>query len=113
MHEKLKDWIEACNECAAACENCASTCLQEDDIKWMARCIMLDRDCANICTIASAFMARGSDFAEDICRMCADICRACGEEFRDHKVDHCQKCADACERCAHECEKMVTAFLGT
>src|SRR5674476_1163068 len=50
--------IEACNECVTACENCASSCLHEQDIKPMARCIELDRDCADICSLAAQFMSR-------------------------------------------------------
>lgn len=107
MPERFEDCIKACNDCAVECESCATACLQEDDVKPMARCIALDRDCAKICYTASAFMASESEFSEGICRTCAEICRACGEECRKHNMDHCQRCADMCERCAEECEKMV------
>lgn len=112
MYDKYKDCIDACNACAVECEHCATACLQEDDVKKMARCIALDRDCAKICYTASAFMAAESEFAEEICRVCADICRACGEECRKHQVEHCRRCADICERCAEECEKMAGARVG-
>jgi hypothetical protein len=108
-HEKYASCIKACHECASECEHCASACLQEDDVKMMARCIALDRDCAKICYTAAGLMASGSEFAEEVCGVCADICRACGKECRQHKIDHCQSCADACERCAQECEKMASA----
>jgi len=108
MHEEYQSCIEACNDCAAQSEHCASACLQEDNVKMMARCIALDRDCAKICYTAAAFMAGGSNFAEEICRVCADICRACAEECRKHKFDHCERCADACEHCAEECDKMAS-----
>ncbi len=39
--------IQACWTCAQACEMCASACLREEDVKAMARCIELDRDCAD------------------------------------------------------------------
>jgi hypothetical protein len=106
-HEKYESCIEACNECAVECKHCAAACLQEDDVKSMIHCIELDRDCAHICYTASSFMASGSEFAEDLCRLCAEICRACAEECRRHDNDHCQRCADACQRCAKECEKMA------
>jgi hypothetical protein len=38
-------------------------------------------------------MARGSDFARTVCRLCADICTACGDEYGKHPMDHCQACA--------------------
>ena len=45
--------IQACSNCALVCETCASACLREDDVKMMARCVELDRDCADICTLAA------------------------------------------------------------
>jgi hypothetical protein len=107
MHDKYETCIEACNDCAAACEHCASACLQEDDVKMMARCIANDRDCADICRLAAALMARGSEEASHICEHCAEVCRHCAAECRKHEAEHCQRCADACEHCAAECEKMA------
>jgi hypothetical protein len=106
MQEKYQSCIEACNDCAVECELCVSACLQESDVKMMARCIALDRDCAKVCYTASALMASGSQFAKEVCRVCAKVCSACSEECRRHKGDRCQNCADACERCAQECERM-------
>lgn len=73
----------------------------------MAQCIKLDLDCADICQLAANMMARNSEYAKEICRLCAQICRACGEECQKHKADHCQRCAEACMACAQECERMA------
>ena len=109
-HEKYKSCIEACLKCMEECEHCASACLHEEDVKMMARCIALDRDCADICATAARWMARDSEFANAICRQCAEVCRACGAECRKHKMDHCQRCADACDACAEECERMAAVL---
>lgn len=101
--------IEACNECAVACHRCASACLQEPDIKMMARCIALDVDCAGICQLAAAAMARGSEQANDFCSLCASICDTCGDECAKHAMGHCQECAATCRRCADECRRMAEA----
>jgi len=101
--------INACNECLIACEECASDCLKEQDVKMMAKCIELDRDCADICSLAVQFMARGSKYAEELCALCAEICKACGDECAKHKAEHCQRCAEACHKCADECNKMRKA----
>lgn len=106
-HEKYQPCIDACYDCAAACDHCATACLSEDDVKAMARCVALDMDCAQICRTAAACMARGSEFAQQICKLCAEICAACGKECAQHKHDHCQECARACEACAEECRKMA------
>ena len=106
-HQKFNACIEACNACAVACNHCAAACLQEPDVKMMVRCIATDMDCAQMCALAAAAMARNSDHAKAICALCADICQACGDECAKHDMDHCQQCAKACHRCAEECRKMA------
>src|SRR5690625_7353224 len=101
-HEKYQSCIDACYQCAAACDHCATACLGEDDVKMMAHCIALDIDCAAICRMAAASMARGSQFAQQICKRCADICEACGEGGAKHQADHCQASAPAWTRRAAE-----------
>jgi hypothetical protein len=104
--------IEACNVCADACDYCSSSCLQEDDVKMMAACVRLDMDCAEICRMAVAYMARDSRYAGDLCGLCADVCEACGAECARHTQPYCQACAEACRRCAAECRRMASPFAG-
>jgi hypothetical protein len=105
--QQFESCIEACNSCADACDFCAASCLQEQDVKMMARCIALDMDCSQICRMAAAYMARGSEFANALCQTCAEICEACGDECGKHPMQHCQDCAKACQRCADECRRMA------
>lgn len=104
--QQFQSCIDACNSCADACDFCAASCLQEPDVKAMARCIALDMDCAEICRLAAGSMARNSEFAGLVCQLCAQICDACGEECAKHQMGHCQECAQACNRCADECRRM-------
>ncbi|MGQ3122504.1 MULTISPECIES: four-helix bundle copper-binding protein [Variovorax] len=106
-HETDSACIEACNQCAIACNHCAIACLKEDNVKMMARCIALDMDCAAICQLAAAAIARGSEHKKEICELCADICEACAEECAKHKAPHCQSCATACRACAVACLEMA------
>ena len=106
-HEKFKSCIDACYACAAMCDHCANACLQEDDVKMMAKCIAMDIECARICRMAAASMASGSPFTKAVCQLCADVCQACGDECAKHQMGHCQECAQACHRCAAECRNMV------
>jgi len=108
-HQQFESCISACNACAAACDHCATACLKEDDVRMMARCVALEMDCAAICRLAAGFMARGSEFANQVCALCASICEACGQECAKHQHDHCQACAQACKRCADECRRMAGA----
>ena len=107
-HQTYRSCIDACNACADACDHCAGACLREDDVKSMARCIALDIDCASLCRLAAGFMARDSEFAKPLCRLCAEVCSACGDECGKHPHDHCRECAAACRRCAEECRRMAT-----
>jgi hypothetical protein len=106
-HHQYASCIDACYTCAAACDHCATACLSEADVGKMADCIRTDIDCAQICRLAAGAMARGSDFAKDICRLCAEVCQQCGDICQKHQHDHCQECAKACFACAEECRKMA------
>src|SRR5690606_29415499 len=106
-HQLYQACIDACTACAVACDHCAASCLQEEGVQMMAKCIRLDMDCAQICRLAAAYMARDSQFARDICRLCAQVCDACARECASHDADHCQACARACWRCAQECRRMA------
>src|SRR5262245_37583190 len=100
MHRQaMQECIDACAECAKVCELCADACLDEPDVANMVECIRLDRQCAAVCWTAEVFMRNGSEFAHEMCRVCADICDACATECRKHQMDHCQQCAAECQRC--------------
>ncbi len=97
-----------CNDCAAACEHCATECLGEANVTMMADCIRLDRDCADFCRLAVALMQRQSQFAKQLCGLCATVCEACGSECGKHQAAHCKACAAACRRCAELCRAMAS-----
>jgi hypothetical protein len=99
--------IEACVACWTACEMCSDACLDDEKPGEMARCIRLDRDCADLCRLAAAAMIRGSENARRICALCAEVCELCAKECARHTHHaHCRVCADACTRCAAECRRM-------
>lgn len=93
--------------CALTCEECETACLNEDNITMMARCIELDRDCADICLQAARLVQRESEIVEDYLLVCGKMCRMCAEECRKHNNEHCKRCADVCEACAEACENIV------
>lgn len=99
--------IEACHQCMEACEHCATACLQEDDVRMLARCIELNRTCADICALAMREMSRGSEFAARVCALCADVCETCGNECSRHDAEHCRRCATACRECEEPCREIA------
>ena len=103
--------LAALHACVAACENCASASLTgpADHLAMMAHCIMLDRDCADICALTARYVARGSEHTQHLLAVCAEICKACGDECEKHAahMDHCRACAEACRRCEEACRQGV------
>lgn len=107
-HENHRQLLDALNNCAAECNHCATACLEEKDVQMLARCIKLDIDCAEICSLSASFIARGSEHAEHLVRECADICNACAEECEKHpRMEHCKRCAEACRECAEACSEFA------
>jgi len=80
-----------------------------DDVKMMAGCVRLDRDCGDVCTLAARLLMRGSDLHPQDCQLCAEACERCAEECEKHAAhhDHCQQCAEACRACAETCRSMA------
>lgn len=96
--------IKKIDICVAACNFCASSCLKEDSVKMMAKCIALDMDCADVCRTTSVLLARNSDHAKHLLKECIELCEACAAECSKHEHDHCQACAKACRECAEACK---------
>ncbi|MGN6628615.1 MAG: hypothetical protein ACTHKJ_01945, partial [Candidatus Nitrosocosmicus sp.] len=81
-NQQYSTCIESCNECMMACEACCTECLtmmssssnnqQMMNMNMMARCVMMCRDCADACRMASMMMCRGSEYVKQMCEMCAD-----------------------------------------
>ncbi|MGV3540933.1 MAG: four-helix bundle copper-binding protein [Rufibacter sp.] len=108
MHtSQIRPVLDALQECIIACEHCASACLQEDHVQMMARCIATDRDCADICRLTAAFLARGSEHGKHLLKECIEICQKCADECAKHDHDHCQECAQACYRCVEACRTLA------
>lgn len=116
-HEKFKTCIDACVKCANECEHCATACLNENEVTKLAKCIEIERYCADLCRMSAAFMARSSEatehYARELCALCAHVCEDCAKECEKHnEMEHCKACAEACRECAKECNAMSTKSKG-
>ncbi len=100
--------IAALNSCATLCNHCATACLEEDNVQMLVKCIKLDLDCADVCTVVAALLARGSEHGKHLLKECAEICKACADECEKHAHhhEHCKRCAEACRACADACTSM-------
>jgi uncharacterized membrane protein len=110
--------VQAAAECAFTCTTCADACLEEDDPAAQRRCIRLNLDCAEICSVTARLIARPGPQDSRLLRAqldaCATACRACAEECDKHAghMDHCRICAEACRSCADACDRMKDAIVG-
>jgi hypothetical protein len=91
------------NACVTLCNYCYSACLNEKEVSLFARCIELDRECAEICQLTASIVLRDSENANHFLSLCAIICEACAEECEKHDSEHCKKCAHVCRSCAAMC----------
>ena len=107
MDDKILGLIERLSICQAKCNYCFNACLKEEDVKMMVRCIKLDKECAEICSITLSQIASDSEFKREILQLCAKACEECANECKKHSYPHCQKCAAACEECAEACRNFI------
>ena len=110
MEEKMDRCLESCAECSKVCMKMVMHCLEKGGEHADPAHIRLLLDCAEICKVAASFMARGSDFANQLCELCAEICDKCADSCEKLADDEDMKhCAEVCRKCAEECRKMVSA----
>lgn len=88
-------------------------CLAEPNLAKMTRCVRLDTDCAQICRLAAAYMARDSEMVDVIWEICAQVCDTCAQECSQHEMNHCRHCAEACRHAADECRMLLADFFKT
>ncbi|WP_226022947.1 four-helix bundle copper-binding protein [Halomicrobium salinisoli] len=105
-NDQMAECIDNCLEATQACEWCADECAQMGDAD-MARCIQLCRDVADLASLHARFMARDSNYSDQLATACAGACEECAEECARHDAEHCQVCAEVLERCAESCREMA------
>jgi hypothetical protein len=107
--------IDACDDCAQACTTCADACLNEDDVADLRACIVLDADCADICTAMARVLSRQSLddplLVQRLLDACVYACSACAEECERHAAHHrhCAICAEVCRSCEQACRRLLEA----
>ena len=91
-------------ECAGVCLACADACSAETDPHMLGmslKCIRMDVDCADLCTVAARIVTRQTGYdapttfavieaTRAALRACADACAEMAS------MDHCRICAETC-----------------
>jgi hypothetical protein len=104
-NEQMAECIDNCLAAAQACEWCADECLGDSE---MEECARLCRDVADLTTMHARFMARNSNYSQQLATACAGACEECAEECERHDAEHCQVCAEVLRDCAETCREMAS-----
>jgi hypothetical protein len=107
--KEMRQCLELCGQCAAACERTSTHCLTMGGQHVTPDHQNVLRDCADICSTAACFLARGSERHTETCRLCAEICEACAKECErlGSGDEMMTECAKICRDCAESCRKMA------
>ena len=90
------------NACIALCNICFHETLQEG-MSGRERCLVLTRDCSDLCLLAASLVTRNSPNADRFLPFVGAVCDACADECLLHPEEHCQRCAEVCRHTAEAC----------
>ncbi len=114
--DALARTIEAVLHCGQACTACADSCLSEEMVAELTKCIRLNLDCADVCDATARVLSRQHEYDANVTRplleACRAACKSCGDECERHADmhGHCRICAEACRRCEQACDKLLGAM---
>jgi len=107
--------IDAGMTCAQACTSCADSCLAEEEVAALRRCVVLCVACADVCATTVRLLSRPYGAQHAVTHRALKACvRACGssaEECERHASHHhhCALCAKACRACIQACNTLLEA----
>jgi hypothetical protein len=111
--EELAEAIDTSASCAQACTSCASSCLGEDDVAELSRCIALCMTCADVCEATVRVLSQQvqSDpfVSHQLLEACVRTCTRSAEECERHAAHHrhCAICLKACRACIKACGSLL------
>ena len=105
--QDMHDCIHHCQDCHDVCLETLQHCLERGGKYSEAGTIRALMDCAQMCSLSSDFMVRGSKLHRDTCGLCAKACEICGAACAALSDDAMmQRCVDICAKCAKSCRQM-------
>jgi hypothetical protein len=111
------DCLDACTACSAVCNEASQHCLMElqkrsEHSEHHARSHHLTMDCADMCSVSAALIARQSPLIAAQCNACAEACRQCAEACDAHAAtaDIMKECARICRECEKTCREMARSM---
>jgi len=114
--DTLISCIKACSSTAQTCISCADACMGEKDIQPLIRCMRINMDCADVCSLTSRLLCRQTEPPMSLMRSqlqaCIMACKGCGQECQEHasKHEYCRVCSDYCRQCEDACNKLLSSM---
>jgi Na+-translocating ferredoxin:NAD+ oxidoreductase RnfC subunit len=105
---RLAEAVGKLYECAGVCVSCADACSGEQNpqqIAMAAKCMRMDHDCADLCTVTARVLTRQTGYdapttlaaIEATCTALGACADACAEM---QHMQHCRVCAHRCRETA-------------
>lgn len=108
-HIEDEECIYDCLKTFEICTSCIQHCLSIGGKHADPKHIKLMMACAEISRLTSTMMLSKSEYAFDLCCLCAKVCEATASSC--NKIDEndfmMQECSSACRKCAESCLKMA------
>jgi hypothetical protein len=104
----MQECVDKLLECYKACSMCLQHCLAQGGKHVAHEHISLLLECSDICRTSAAFLMSESNFAHELCGICARVCDACADSchFVDQMDLDMQSCVEACRNSAESCRNM-------
>ena len=108
FHEKHRECITACMQCAVVCEEFIVALLEDEKLTAVAGAIAIARACADTCFLTARLLAQDSEFANEYCALNVEVCHSCREAcLKQPYLDACKICAEAALACEEICQRIV------
>ena len=105
--DAFAECIASCTDCHQVCVETISAGVQRGGDHAHLLHLRLLMDCATVCDATRDLMLRSSDFAHQMCGLCASVCERCAASCERVGGEDMRRCADACRRCAQSCRAMA------
>lgn len=110
-HHEHQKCIEACTGCAQECQEMLFThCLEKGGEHLKPEHVKLMSDCIDVCNTAVKLMLKDSEYAPDLCAICADLCDDCADSCEEIGGKEMTRCAETCRKCADLCRSMSESY---
>jgi hypothetical protein len=106
LSQKVRETIQALQQCHAICQSMAMThCLEMGGEHARPQHLRLMLDCAGLCAFTADALGRKSQFHNRLAQLCAEVCETCEQDCA--ALGDMEDCVEACRECARQCKEIA------